>query len=209
MMIGRHARIGDREPGGGRRVEAKQVVYVLRHGETEWSKSGQHTSVTDLPLTDAGRAQAERLKGLLVGRSFSLVLSSPLRRARETCRLAGFENQMQIEPDLHEWRYGRYEGRTTAQIHEIAPGWDVFRGPNPDGESPNDISARVDRLIVKVRAAAGDVALFAHGHVLRAVAARWLDLPIDAARHFKLETGTISRLGYEHSWPTVLSWNAR
>lgn len=194
---------------GSMESRVKNKVYLLRHGATEWSANGRHTSVTDLPLTEAGLAEAKRLPGMLAGLKFALVLSSPLARAVETCKLAGLERQMAIDADLHEWRYGAYEGLTTTQIHQSDPNWDVFIGPNPKGESAEDVTVRVDRVIAKARATDDDVALFAHGHILRALTARWLALPAEQARHFVLHTGTISVLGYEHSWPALVHWNAK
>lgn len=188
-------------------MNEKQQVFVLRHGETEWSKSGQHTSVTDLPLTEKGRGEATLIRPQLLAHHFAKVLCSPLRRARETCELAGLAAQMEIDEDLHEWRYGEYEGLTTPQIHQRAPGWNVFDGPNPGGESPEQVGQRVDRLLQKVREVDGDVALFGHGHILRAVTSRWLRFDAGAARAFTLKTGTISILGYEHDWPALIVWN--
>lgn len=185
-----------------------QRIVLVRHGETEWSLSRRHTSVTDLPLTEGGRQEAERVGDALVGRRFALVLSSPLRRARDTARLAGFGEQVELDPDLLEWRYGRYEGRTTAEIWKEAPGWTVFTHPCPDGETAEQVAARVDRVIARLRQASGDVALFAHGHVLRVLGARWLGLDPRAGRHLVLSTGTVSVLGYEHEAPAILSWNA-
>lgn len=188
-------------------MEKHQQVYLLRHGETEWSRTGQHTSVTDLSLTPNGEAEARDLQKGLASQSFAAVFSSPLKRALETCSLAGLESKMSIDPDLHEWRYGEYEGLTTAEIHKMAPGWNVFDGPNPGGESASQVGARVDRLLEKVRSIDGNVALFGHGHILRAVAARWLGFEPQAARAFMLKTGTISILSYEHDWPTLMNWN--
>jgi broad specificity phosphatase PhoE len=142
-------------------------VFAIRHGETAWSLSGQHTGTTDIPLTENGRRLAERIRPALAGKAFDLVLCSPMQRARDTCELAGLGAAAVAEPDLVEWNYGRYEGLTPKQIHEGAPGWLVFRDGCPDGESPEQVGARVDRVIARARAAAGDVALFAHGHVLR------------------------------------------
>jgi probable phosphoglycerate mutase len=182
-------------------------VFAIRHGETAWSLSGQHTGTTDIPLTDNGRRLAERLRPVLGRETFALVLTSPLGRARETCRLAGFGDRAVVEPDLMEWNYGKYEALTPRQIHETAPGWLIFRDGCPGGESPEEVGARVDRAIARARAAAGDVALFAHGHVLRVLAARWVGLPPGAGQHFLLDTGTLSVLGYYRSIPAVKVWN--
>ena len=182
-------------------------VFVIRHGETAWSLSGQHTSTTDLPLTDNGRRRAERLCQVLAKQTFALVLVSPMQRARETCELAGLGNIAVIDHDLVEWNYGQYEGLTTPQIHENAPGWVVFRDGCPGGESPEQIGTRVDRVIARVRAVEGDVALFAHAHVLRVLAARWIEFPVVAGQHFLLDTGTLSLLGYYRDVPAVEVWN--
>jgi broad specificity phosphatase PhoE len=189
-------------------AESTQRVYVVRHGETEWSLSGQHTGVTDIPLTENGRAVARRLRPVLAERSFELVLTSPLRRARETCELAGLGTRAAIEPDLHEWNYGEYEGLTSRQIHAKQPGWMLFRDGCPWGETPAQIGARVDRVLARVRGAAGDVALFAHGHVFRVLVARWIGLPPGAGAHFLLDTATLNVLGYYGDSPAVKIWNA-
>jgi broad specificity phosphatase PhoE len=185
-----------------------QKVYVVRHGETEWSLSGQHTGVTDIPLTENGRAVARRLRPILAEPSFTLVLTSPLRRARETCELAGLGARAVLEPDLKEWNYGDYEGLTTEQIHAKAPGWMVFRDGCPGGDAPAQVGARVDRVIARLRAAPGDVALFAHGHVFRVLVARWIGLPPAAGQHFLLDTATLNVLGYYRDSPAVKIWNA-
>ena len=183
-------------------------VFAIRHGETTWSLSGQHTGTTDIPLTDNGRRLATRLRPLLARESFALVLSSPLQRARETCRLSGLAHAALIDGDLVEWNYGKYEGLTPAQIHAAAPGWLIFRDGCPGGESPAEVGARVDRVIARARAADGDVALFAHGHVLRVLVARWLGLPPGAGQHFLLDTGTLNVLGYYRDVPAIKTWNA-
>ena len=182
-------------------------VFAIRHGETAWSLSGQHTGTTDIPLTDNGRLHAERLRPVLAREAFALVLTSPLQRARETCALAGLGDRAVVDPDLVEWKYGRYEGLTPSQIQREAPGWLIFRDGCPDGEAPDPVGARVDRVITRARAAEGDVALFAHGHVLRVLAARWLGLPVGAGQHFMLDTGTLSVLGYYRGIPAVKVWN--
>jgi broad specificity phosphatase PhoE len=182
-------------------------VFAIRHGETAWSISGQHTGTTDLPLTDNGRKLAQRMRPVLATKTFGLVLSSPMRRARETCELAGLGNKAIIDADLAEWNYGEYEGLTTEQIREAAPGWQLFRDGCPGGETPEQVGARVDRLIARSRAASGAAALFAHGHVLRVFAARWIGLPASGGQHFLLDTGTLCVLGYYREIPAVRVWN--
>jgi len=189
-------------------TEPQQQVFVVRHGETEWSLSGQHTGTTDIPLTERGRQVAGLLQPLLAKESFALVLTSPLQRARETCRLAGFGDVAKVEPDLVEWNYGRYEGLTTGQIQAAAPDWLLFRDGCPDGERPDEIAARVDRVIAKLRAVKGDILLFAHGHVLRVLAIRWIGLPPLAGQHLLLDTATMNVLGYYRGVPAVKRWNA-
>jgi broad specificity phosphatase PhoE len=182
-------------------------VFAIRHGETAWSLSGQHTGTTDIPLTDNGRRLAERLRPVLAKEAFALVLVSPLQRARETCALVGLGEVAVVERDLMEWNYGEYEGLTPKQIHETRPGWLIFRDGCPGGESPEQVGTRVDRVIARARAAEGDVALFAHGHVLRALVARWIGLPASAGQHFLLDTGTLCILGYYRDVPAVKVWN--
>jgi len=183
-------------------------VFVVRHGETEWSLSGRHTGTTDIALTEYGQQAARSLLPVLAKESFALALTSPLRRARETCRLAGFGDVAKVEPHLAEWNYGRYEGLTLAQIRATAQGWLLFRDGCPGGELPEDIGARVDRVIARVRVTEGDIILFAHGHVLRVFAARWLGLPPSAGQHFLLDTATVNILGYYHGIPAIKLWNA-
>ena len=182
-------------------------LFVVRHGETAWSLSGQHTGTTDIPLTDNGRRLAERMRPVLAKQTFMLVLVSPLRRARETCELAGLGKKAVIESDLVEWNYGEYEGLTLKQIHESTPGWLIFRDGCPGGEAPEQVGVRVDRVIAKARAVEGNVALFAHGHVLRVLAARWLGLLPEAGQHFLLDTGSLSVLDYYQEMPAVRIWN--
>ena len=182
-------------------------VFAIRHGETAWSLSGQHTGTTDIPLTDNGRRLAERMRPVLAKEAFALVLCSPMQRARETCDLAGLGDRAVIDADLAEWNYGQYEGLTPKQIHEGAPGWLIFRDGCPGGEIPEQVSARVDRVIARARAAVADVALFAHGHVLRVLAVRWIGLPASAGQHFLLDTGTLCVLGYYRDIPAVKVWN--
>jgi broad specificity phosphatase PhoE len=182
-------------------------LWLIRHGETAWSLSGAHTGRTDIPLTANGRAQAEALGRWLAGRAFTLVLTSPLSRARETCELAGFGARAEIEPNLREWDYGDYEGRTTSEIHEQNPHWFLWRDGVPCGETPDQVAARADAVIARAGAAAGDVALFAHGHLLRVLAARWLRLEPAAGRLFALGTASVSTLGYERETRVVTRWN--
>ena len=182
-------------------------VFAIRHGETAWSLSGQHTGTTDIPLTDNGRRLAERMRSVLTAKAFALVLCSPMRRARETCKLAGLGDGAVIDPDLVEWNYGEYEGLTPKQIQNTAPGWLIFRDGCPGGEAPEHMGARVDRVIARSRAVDGDTALFAHGHVLRVFVARWIGLPTGAGEHFLLDTGTLCALGYYREIPAVRIWN--
>jgi probable phosphoglycerate mutase len=182
-------------------------VFVIRHRETAWSLSGQHTGTTDIPLTDNGRRLAERLRPVLAKEVFACVFVSPMQRARETCELAGLGNNAVIDPDLVEWNYGEYEGLTPKQIREGAPGWLIFRDACPGGEAPEQIGARVDRVIARSRKVEGDVALFAHGHVLRGLVARWIGFAAGAGQHFLLDTGTLCVLGYYREIPAVKVWN--
>jgi probable phosphoglycerate mutase len=182
-------------------------VYVVRHGATEWSVDGRHTGRTDLPLLPEGEDQARATGRLLAGHRFALVLTSPLRRARRTCELAGLGDDAVVDEDLREWDYGEYEGVTTAEIREQHPGWTVWSGPCPGGETIEQVAARADRVIERARTADGDVALFAHGHILRVLTARWCQLHPVEGRRFVLETGTLSQLGWEHEYPGVLRWN--
>lgn len=187
----------------------RHEVFVVRHGATEWSQNGRHTGRTDLPLLPAGEAEAASTGRLLHGRPFALVLVSPLSRARRTCELAGYLDQAEVTDDLVEWDYGSYEGITTKEIRRTVPGWTVWDGAIPGGESIDEIAARADRVIARMRAADGDVALFGHGHSLRVLAARWCDLPPVEGRRFPLETATLSVLGWEHEYPTIRAWNQR
>jgi len=184
-----------------------QSVVLARHGETEWSLSGRHTGTTDLPLTEEGRRQARALGPRLRGWTFSLVLTSPLQRALETSRLAGYGEQAQQRPDLVEWDYGRYEGLTSRQIEEIHPGWSLWRDGGPGGEKAADVGRRTDRVIAEVRSVDGDVLIFAHGHILRVLAARWLAEPPEGGRHYALQTAALSVLSYEHVDPVIRLWN--
>jgi probable phosphoglycerate mutase len=182
-------------------------VFAIRHGETTWSLSGQHTGRTDIPLTDNGRKLAERMRPRLAENDFGLVLCSPMKRAQETCSLAGLGDRAVIDADLSEWNYGRYEGLTPAEIDRVQPGWLIFRDGCPDGETAEDVGSRVDRIIEKSRACESDVALFAHGHVLRVLAARWIGLAPEGGEHFLLNTGTLCVLGQYHKIPAVRIWN--
>lgn len=184
-------------------------LYLARHGATEWSISGQHTGTTDIPLTAAGEHDGRRLGKRLQGTPFSLVLTSPLQRARKTCDLASYGDVAEDDSDLVEWDYGDYEGLTSAEIHVKSPGWKVFRNGCPGGESPSDVGKRVDRVISRIRAAEGDVLLFGHGHCLRVLTARWLGLPPGDGRLFRLNTATLSILSYEHDLdsPVIELWD--
>jgi|SRR5665213_630254 len=182
-------------------------LWLIRHGETKWSLSGAHTGRTDLPLTPEGEAQARGIPARLEGHKFALVLTSPLQRARRTSELAGFGAAEQIEPNLQEWDYGAYEGRTSEDIQRERPGWSLFRDGVPDGETIDEVAVRAEAVIHRALAADGDVALFGHGHILRILAARWLGLPPADARLFALGTVAISTLGYEHEVRVIVHWN--
>ncbi len=183
-------------------------IYLIRHGETEWTLSGQHTGMTDIPLTKKGEEEAALLGKTLRGHPFEAVLCSPLRRAKETCAIAGFLNQAQLQPDLVEWNYGDYEGLTKVEIWKKSPGWDIFSNGAPDGESLADITARANRVLTKILAIEGDVALFSHGHFLRALAACYLRLTAQEGRLFALSPSSISILGFERERPVISLWNA-
>jgi broad specificity phosphatase PhoE len=182
-------------------------LFAIRHGETAWSVTGQHTGTTDIPLTENGRRLAERMRPVLAKNAFGLVLCSPMQRARETCELAGLGDKAVVDPDLVEWNYGEYEGLTPKQIHEVAPDWLIFRDGCPGGEAPDHVGARADRVIARSREVDGDVALFAHGHVLRVLAARWIGLPAGGGQHFLLGTATLCVLSYYRDIPAVRVWN--
>ena len=182
-------------------------LWLIRHGETEWSRSGAHTGRTDLPLTPIGREKAAAIGRRLAGRPFALALASPLQRALDTCRLAGYGNSAQLEPNLREWDYGDYEGRTTADIRRENPGWSLWIDGPPNGETIQQVSVRAEAVIARALQANGDVALFAHGHILRILAARWLGLPPDGGRLFALATGSASILGYERETRVIAQWN--
>jgi broad specificity phosphatase PhoE len=183
-------------------------VYLVRHGETEWTLSGQHTGArTDIPLTDKGRDQARELFAGLAEHAFALVLSSPLSRALDTCRLAGLGEQVQTTEDLLEWDYGEYDGRKTADIRQDKPRWSVWTDGCPGGESAAEVGIRVDRIVKEAREVEADVVLFGHGHSLRVLTARWLGLPASEGRLFALDPGTISVLSYERENPVIRRWN--
>jgi broad specificity phosphatase PhoE len=182
-------------------------IWLFRHGETAWSLTGQHTGRTDLPLTAAGRRRAQAIGRRLAGRPFALVLSSPLARALETCRLAGYGDVVELTDDLLEWDYGDYEGRRTVDIQKERPGWSLWRDGVPGGETVAEVGARARRVIETASGAAGDVALFAHGHILRVLSACWLGLPPDGGRRFALGTAAVSVLGYEHDTQVIVKWN--
>jgi broad specificity phosphatase PhoE len=181
-------------------------IWLLRHAETEWSRTGKHTGRTDIPLTDKGREVASSLRARLEGHAFALVLCSPLARARETAQLAGLECSA-LRDDLLEWDYGDYEGLTTPQIREQRPDWYLWRDGVPGGEGPDDVAARCDRIIAEARSAEGDVALVAHGHILRALGARWVEQPIAFGGRLYLATGTLSVLGFEREVQVIRAWN--
>lgn len=186
---------------------ARREVWLARHGQTEWSAIGRHTGRSDIALTPAGMRQAEALGLRLAHRRFALVLTSPLVRARETCRLAGLGAAAQVEPLLVEWDYGAREGRTTAEIRREEPGWSVWSGTLPGGESAEAVGERADRVLARVRAAPGAAILFGHGHMLRILAARWIGLPARAGRSLALDTASLSVLGHEREEPVIRSWN--
>jgi broad specificity phosphatase PhoE len=185
------------------------MIYLARHGETAWSLTGQHTGLTDLPLTQAGERNAQRLRGRLSGLKFDKVFTSPLRRAMRTCELAGFGSVAEIDPDLVEWDYGEYEGRRTVEIHAERPQWQLFRDGAPGGESPQQVAERADRVVDRVRAGSGNVLIFSSGHFLRMLAGSWVGIEPYDARALMLSTASLSVLGYEHSLeqPVIQLWN--
>jgi probable phosphoglycerate mutase len=182
-------------------------LWLVRHGETEWSRDGKHTSTTDLDLTEKGVEVACTLRDKLAGNGFDLVLTSPRHRARRTAELAGFPDS-EVDEDLVEWDYGEYEGVTTPEIREKVPGWTVWTHPTPGGETADDVSERLDRVVTRARENGGRVLAFGHGHAMRALAARWIEQPVAEGRFFKLDTATISTLGYERDFPVVIRWNS-
>jgi broad specificity phosphatase PhoE len=183
------------------------TLTLIRHGDTEWSLTGRHTGWTDIPLVDSGRRQAELLGSRLAGRSFGLVLSSPLSRALDTCRLVGPGDAVVVDPDLREWNYGDLEGLTSDEIRRSMPGWTIWSGPVPGGETADEVGRRADRVIERALSAIGEVAIFAHGHLLRVLAARWLGLPSDHGALFELGTATLSQLGWERERRVIELWN--
>jgi len=182
-------------------------LWLARHGQTEWSVAGRHTSTTDLPLLPEGEEAARALGPRLAGIPFDLVLTSPRLRARRTAELAGFPGA-EVDEDLAEWSYGAYEGVTTAEIQDRVPGWTIWTGTVPGGESAEQVGARLDHVVARVRDVDGDVLVFGHGHALRALAARWLGLPVSEGRLLRLDTATVSVLGHEREDPVVLRWNS-
>ena len=188
-------------------MSGPEEIFLARHGQTEWSANGRHTGRTDIPLVESGRERARALAGALADRSFSLVLVSPLLRARETAELAGFGEVAEVCQDLHEWDYGDYEGLTTPEIRAERPDWDLWRDGCPGGESPGQVSARADSVLERVERAEGDALLFAHGHILRVLTARWLEMPPAAGARFALAAGALSRLGFERETHVVQEWN--
>jgi probable phosphoglycerate mutase len=187
--------------------EPARELWLVRHGETEWSRDGRHTSVTDLPLTEHGIEVAGQLGERLHGTPFDLVLTSPRARARRTAELAGFP-RAEVSEDLAEWAYGEYEGISTAEIRKTVEGWTVWTHPSPGGESASEVTARLDRVVERVREVPGSALVFGHGHALRALTARWLGLPVEDGRLFRLDTATVSVLGFERDVPVILRWNA-
>jgi broad specificity phosphatase PhoE len=182
-------------------------LWTVRHGKTEWSVAGRHTSTTDLPLLPEGEAVARELRGRLAGVEFAQVLTSPRLRARRTAELAGFAAP-EVDDDLAEWDYGDYEGTTTEEIRDRDPGWTIWTHPTPGGETAEQVQRRLDRVVARVRRVDGPTLVFGHGHSLRGLAARWLGLPVTDGRHFQLDTATLSVLAYERESPVLRSWNA-
>jgi len=182
-------------------------IYLIRHGETEWTLNGKHTGMTDIPLTKNGELQAKLIRRRLRGHTFQTILSSPLQRAARTCEIAGFLTKARLDPDLVEWNYGAFEGRTTAEIQEKMPHWNIFSNGAPGGESPTDMTARVNKVLTKIQSLHGDIALFSHGHFLRALSARWLQLPIQEGRLFALFPASVSILGFERNTHVLTLWN--
>ena len=187
--------------------ETAAELWLIRHGETEWSLSGQHTSRTDIPLTDHGRQRAVEIRGYLESRQFSLVLTSPRQRAQETCRIAGFGDIAQVDENLSEWDYGQYEGRTTAEIRKEQSGWSIWDGIPPGGESLDQVAARCQKVIDRSLAAGGKVALFSHAHLLRILAATWIGLPPKSGSLLVLGTGSVSTLSFERETRVIQTWN--
>lgn len=182
-------------------------IFLVRHGQTEWSRTGRHTGRTDVPLEPEGRAEAEAAGAMLAGHDFALVLTSPMQRAADTCRLAGFGDRAEESSDLLEWDYGEYEGRTSAEIRSESPGWTLWTRGVPGGETAANVGRRADRVVARARATTGDTLCFAHGHVLRVMAARWTGLPPAGGRLLLLDAGSVSVLGWERETPVVVRWN--
>ena len=185
-----------------------QQIVLVRHGETEWSASGKHTSHTDLSLTEAGAERARALSPELAEWTFAAVFSSPYKRARETCDLAGLGDRVELLDDLHEWDYGEYEGLTTPEIRTEVPDWSLWRDGCPGGEMPDEVGARADRVLTRLRQIDGDVVVFAHGHILRVLTARWLQMGPEQGARFALKAGALSVLGYERETEVLQRWNA-
>jgi probable phosphoglycerate mutase len=188
-----------------------EQIYLIRHGETRWSRTNQHTGSTDLPLTHYGEEQSQHLGRVLSGMRFAHVLVSPMQRARQTCALAGLGAVARVDPDLREWSYGEYEGLTLAEIRKRRPDWEIYRDGAPGGESPDQVTSRADRVLVELRAMIGRIAVFSHGHLLRALAARWIGLPIQQGCNLALDTASLSMLAYDHNdpdVPVISLWNA-
>jgi broad specificity phosphatase PhoE len=183
------------------------TIYLIRHGETEWAKTGRHTGLTDIPLTDAGRQQAGFLLPIFDDVKFARILSSPLQRALETAKLAGLGSRVEVDRALMEWGYGDYEGLTTKQIRSLVPGWSVWTHPCPGGETIDQVSHRADLVVATLRSIEGNVAIFSHGHFLRVLVTRWIGLPANHGSHFLLGTSTLSILGYENELPVIKTWN--
>jgi broad specificity phosphatase PhoE len=188
-------------------MEQPSELWLIRHGETEWTISGAHTGVTDIPLTERGRERAAGIRDYLQHRQFALVLVSPRKRAQETCRITGYADRAVVDPDLAEWNYGDFEGKTSAEIRNTYPDWTIWKGPVPNGETIDQVAARARRAIARCLDAGGPVALFAHGHILRVLTACWLELSPDAGRLFALGTGSVSTLGFERETRVISMWN--
>ena len=189
--------------------DTAQRIVIVRHGDTEWSREKRHTGRSDIPLDPGGREQARDLAPVLAGSTFAAVFVSPLQRARETCALAGFGARAIVDPDLIEWDYGDYEGKTSSEIREQRPGWILFRDGAPGGETIDDVAARAARVIERMRTVEGDVLVFGHGHQLRILTALWLELPPAAGQRLQLRNAAPSTLGWENDWTALLTWNTR
>jgi broad specificity phosphatase PhoE len=194
-------------PSGSSEHATPSTLWLIRHGETAWSRSGAHTGRTDIELTEGGREMAVRLGTWLDGREFRLVLSSPRRRARDTCALAGYGRVAEIDADLREWDYGEYEGLSTPEIRSRHPEWDLWRDGVPGGESIAQVAERAARIIARSLAAGGEVALFGHGHLLRVLTAVWMEMPPEAGRRLALDTASVSTLGFERETRVIRTWN--